>query len=242
MSPSDPDLHRAISLRPSPFHIHPDRVNSITPSSPISPRVHNETPRASSIVESQPQPGTSTAIFAESHDTVERPTYHRKTSENDHTDVERQDLPSYNDTNDPYRLRNGYKDIDQEKVKVRANMGTKRSGGCHPLGENVDKVRSRKIIKFYKHQNERIDRMLIPVDEHVRRAREEQGADALQFKIAVQASFIANVLLAILQIYGAVSSGSLSLFTTMADAIFDPCRCANVKSTPHHVWTFLVTC
>lgn len=35
-------------------------------------------------------------------------------------------------------------------------------------------------------------------------------------------SFIANVLLSILQMYAAISSGSLSLFATMADAIFDP--------------------
>jgi len=46
----------------------------------------------------------------------------------------------------------------------------------------------------------------------------------MQYKIAVTGSFVANVLLAVLQIYGAVSSSSLSLFTTMADAIFDPCR------------------
>jgi hypothetical protein len=32
----------------------------------------------------------------------------------------------------------------------------------------------------------------------------------------------ANICLAILQVYGAVASGSLALFTTMADAIFDP--------------------
>jgi cation diffusion facilitator family transporter len=60
------------------------------------------------------------------------------------------------------------------------------------------------------------------VDDHVREAKEEQGADALQYKIAVNGSFAANIILAVLQIYGAVSSGSLSLFTTMADAIFDP--------------------
>ena len=35
-------------------------------------------------------------------------------------------------------------------------------------------------------------------------------------------SFIANVLLAVLQLYAAASSQSLSLFTTMADSLFDP--------------------
>ena len=61
------------------------------------------------------------------------------------------------------------------------------------------------------------------MDEHVRSAKEFDGANHLKYQIAVKGSFAANVILAILQIYGAVSSGgSLSLFTTMADAIFDP--------------------
>ncbi len=50
-----------------------------------------------------------------------------------------------------------------------------------------------------------------------------EGANHLKYQIAVRGSFAANIILAALQIYGAVSSGgSLSLFTTMADAIFDP--------------------
>ena len=60
------------------------------------------------------------------------------------------------------------------------------------------------------------------MDEHVRLAKEFDGANQLKLKIAVQGSFAANVFLAALQVYAAVSSGSLSLFTTMADAIFDP--------------------
>jgi cation diffusion facilitator family transporter len=64
--------------------------------------------------------------------------------------------------------------------------------------------------------------MLKPVEDHCAEAKEEAGTDHLKFQIAVYGSFAANILLAGLQIYGAVSSGSLSLFTTMADAIFDP--------------------
>ena len=64
--------------------------------------------------------------------------------------------------------------------------------------------------------------MLKPVEDHRAEARQEAGEDQLKFQIAVYGSFAANVMLAALQIYGAVSSGSLSLFTTMADAIFDP--------------------
>ncbi|CBF88053.1 cation diffusion facilitator family transporter [Aspergillus nidulans FGSC A4] len=40
--------------------------------------------------------------------------------------------------------------------------------------------------------------------------------------IAIYGSFAANVALSILQLYGAIASSSLSLFTTMADSVFDP--------------------
>lgn len=43
-----------------------------------------------------------------------------------------------------------------------------------------------------------------------------------RYLIAVNGSFACNIILAILQLYGAIASGSLSLFATMADAIFDP--------------------
>jgi divalent metal cation (Fe/Co/Zn/Cd) transporter len=81
---------------------------------------------------------------------------------------------------------------------------------------------TRKLQGFYENQNENIERMLKPVEEHVRAARELNSENSLKYKIAVYASFAANVVLCAVQIYGAVSSGSLSLFTTMADAIFDP--------------------
>ncbi len=60
------------------------------------------------------------------------------------------------------------------------------------------------------------------MDDHRADAKQEQGDNHLKFQIAVYGSFVANVVLAALQMYGAISSGSLSLFTTMADAIFDP--------------------
>lgn len=84
-------------------------------------------------------------------------------------------------------------------------------------------TKSSKLAKFYKSQDEQIERLLKPVHDHVADARESADASATKYQIAVYASLIANVCLAILQVYGAVSSGSLSLFTTMADSIFDPC-------------------
>ncbi|CAK7226536.1 hypothetical protein SBRCBS47491_006264 [Sporothrix bragantina] len=83
-------------------------------------------------------------------------------------------------------------------------------------------VQKRKLQGFYKSQNARIENMLKSVEEHQAEARQEQGDDQLRYRIAVYGSFVANLILAGLQVYGAVSSGSLSLFTTMADAIFDP--------------------
>jgi divalent metal cation (Fe/Co/Zn/Cd) transporter len=64
--------------------------------------------------------------------------------------------------------------------------------------------------------------MLKPVEEHVQAARELNNENSLKNKIAVYSRFAANIILCVVQVYGAASSGSLSLFTTMADAIFDP--------------------
>lgn len=213
MSRSDPDLHRAISLRPLPFHTHQERISES----------HDR----------GAEPAQSTAFdpYSKSHnasDAIARPVYSRNSSEQDREDVEQQTLPAYSADNDPYSLRSGLKTVEEIDT-IKANTSRKRTTGCVPVSQPKDVVRAHKIKGFYEAQNERIEKLLRPVDEHVRLAKEEQGADALQFKIAVNASFAANVLLAILQVYGATSSGSLSLFTTMADAIFDPCRCA----TPH---------
>jgi divalent metal cation (Fe/Co/Zn/Cd) transporter len=82
--------------------------------------------------------------------------------------------------------------------------------------------RARKIGNFYESQNETIQQLLKPVDDHRREAKDTYGENQLKYKIAVQGSFIANLILASLQLYGAASSASLSLITTMADALFDP--------------------
>jgi hypothetical protein len=214
MSPRDPDLHNAISLRPMPFqHIHAERSNS---------RIRTPEPAQASASNSR-KPGASSAVEevpASSSDAHPRPAYHRNSSDSERDDVERQgSLPGYDASNDPFKLRESFKDIQVEK-QARANTKIKRT--CQPLSSGKDKVKSHKIIKFYENQNENIERLLKPVDDHVRDAKEQEGADALQYKIAVNGSFAANIILAILQVYGATASGSLSLFTTMADSIFDP--------------------
>lgn len=135
-------------------------------------------------------------------------------------DVEGRTPPHYTEDNDPYQLASKLK-TPSEISAIRANTSRRRDG-CGPIKLNHKARQARKLQQFYKGQNESIQRLLKPVDEHVRAAKEFNGENQLKFKIAVHGSFFANVLLAGLQLYGAISSGSLSLFTTMADAFFDP--------------------
>lgn len=128
--------------------------------------------------------------------------------------------PTYLSASDPLDLSRRLKsrtEIDH----ITANTARKRNGTCNPLQIAGHSTQS-KITDFYESQNEQIQRLLKPVDEHVREARDTQMSTQLRYQIAVYGSFVANIFLAALQLYGAVSSGSLSLFTTMADSIFDP--------------------
>lgn len=164
-------------------------------------------------------------------------------------ELEGQRLPQYTRETDPFSLSSRLKsqhEIDEIKAntsrKRATNDGDSRAGsvtppstvsapptkmafGCLPLSKPSiieDKIKAHRLQSFYEEQNENIQRLLKPVDDHRREARDIIGDNQLKYKIAVQGSFIANVLLAVLQTYAAASSGSLALFTTMADALFDP--------------------
>ncbi|KAJ5664524.1 hypothetical protein N7507_005255 [Penicillium longicatenatum] len=146
-------------------------------------------------------------------------------------DEEGQLPPRYTAESDPFQLASKIKTEDEIR-QMKANTSRKRDPNTDStrVMEMVQKTGARgkqalvtrKLQGFYENQNENIERMLKPVEEHVRAARELNSENSLKYKIAVYASFAANVVLCAVQIYGAVSSGSLSLFTTMADAIFDP--------------------
>jgi divalent metal cation (Fe/Co/Zn/Cd) transporter len=154
---------------------------------------------------------------AEQSQAVARPVYTRAT-DSDH-DTEAQRSPSYTPENDPYHLAASLKTPEQITA-IRSNSSRKReNNACAPL---TQVTHARRLQHFYESQNENIERLLKPVDDHRREAKEEAGADAFQYKVAVYASFAANICLAVLQLYGAIASGSLSLFTTCADAVFDP--------------------
>ncbi|KAK9385104.1 hypothetical protein V1515DRAFT_640734 [Lipomyces mesembrius] len=102
--------------------------------------------------------------------------------------------------------------------KGRSDVENPRSAPCFDLANNPLQLSSRitslSQINLLKAGN--------PVDEHLRDARDIHDETQMRYRIAVVGSFVANIVLCGLQLYGAISSGSLSLFTTMADAVFDP--------------------
>jgi cation diffusion facilitator family transporter len=78
------------------------------------------------------------------------------------------------------------------------------------------------VRSFYVSQNATIERLLKRAEDHHAEALAATVNEATKFKIAIWGSLAANVVLSGLQLYAATTSGSLSLFTTMADSIFDP--------------------
>jgi divalent metal cation (Fe/Co/Zn/Cd) transporter len=157
----------------------------------------------------------STAVDISQRDAISR----MPTQPSARDDIEGQPPPQYNKQNDPYELSLKLKSAN-EISSIRANSSRRRD--CGPLSVDKSVRKARKIQQFYEGQNESINRLLRPVDEHIRLAKKFDGENHLKYKIAVTGSFVANLALAILQVYGAVTSGSLSLLTTMADALFDP--------------------
>lgn len=127
-------------------------------------------------------------------------------------------IPRVSVESDPYGLASSYKS-DSDLDQIKANSSRKRNGTT-PIAGGI--VHAHKVRGFYENQNAAIERMLKSVEEHCAEARQEQGDDQLKYRIAVYGSFAGNVALTGLQLYAAITSGSLSLFTTMADAIFDP--------------------
>ena len=75
------------------------------------------------------------------------------------------------------------------------------------------KQKSKNVQQFYKRQNQLISQLL---------DQEPQEEDAgLKVKIAIYGSAGANLLLVILQLSAAITSGSLAILATAADAIMD---------------------
>lgn len=208
-----PNASNTITYHPSVYHLqHMDdrRTSSRSPSRHASRSTAVEPVNAAD----------------EQHDAVARHGSHAGA-----TDVESQvtagrtsrHFPNVNLENDPYGLSFSYK-TDADLAQIKANTSRKRDTGkgCTPGLGDGPKSKGKKLQGFYENQNAVIERMLKSVEEHRAEARQEAGDDQLKFRIAVYGSLAANIVLSGLQLYAAISSGSLSLFTTMADAIFDP--------------------
>ncbi|OIW25176.1 hypothetical protein CONLIGDRAFT_690943 [Coniochaeta ligniaria NRRL 30616] len=96
----------------------------------------------------------------------------------------------------------------------RDNVSQRQMKIEHPNGNK------RLLKKYYTRQNELIDQFL-GADDEERATFEEDARLAPKIKFAVNASFIVNFCLFIIQMYAAISTGSLSLFATAADAFMD---------------------
>lgn len=131
-------------------------------------------------------------------------------SENSNTQVSRrgEDIevaPKLRDSNlpDPYRIRLGLK-TDDELSQLRRRRRT-----------------GKRLEKFHRKQNDLIQSLLKPMEEHTQEAREDEANFHFSVRVAVWASLFANLILCVLQLYAAVSSVSLSLIATGIDATFD---------------------
>ncbi|KAL6693584.1 hypothetical protein J3F84DRAFT_65614 [Trichoderma pleuroticola] len=203
-----PDASNTITHHPNVFNLQRLQLPSSSRSSSKSPAIRDA---SSTGVE---------AVEVADHDAVER---HHFTS----ADVERQStgdrssrVPRLSAESDPYGLSFSYK-TDSDLEQIKANSSRKRDS-ADEAKKYAPKSDHRKLRGFYENQNATIERMLKSVEDHREEARIEQGEDKLKFKIAIYGSLAANIVLTALQLYAAITSGSLSLFTTMADAIFDP--------------------
>lgn len=200
------DLPNTLSMHPHPIHTYPER-----PDSSAATASNNKTP---SVAVSQRATSTAFETSINENDAIPR---HSTTSG---VDIENHP-PNYSRDNDPYQLSGKLK-TDSEIDLIRANTSRKRDG-YGPITLNREAYKAKKLQDFYENQNENIQRWLKPVNEHIQQAKVFEGENHLKYQIAVRGSFAANLLLAVLQCYAAISAGSsLSLFTTMADAIFDP--------------------
>ncbi|KAK5652774.1 hypothetical protein OQA88_9630 [Cercophora sp. LCS_1] len=133
----------------------------------------------------------------------------------------------------------GVPEGDQDAIRVaapdRVTTSSSLAGTADPLNlgrhrrENISKkqlkvehpnANKRHLKKYYTKQNQLIDQFLGAEDEEAV-AIEEDARYAPKIKFAVTASFCVNLFLFVIQMYAAVSTGSLSLFATAADAFMD---------------------
>ncbi|KAH9809882.1 hypothetical protein DFH28DRAFT_1132666 [Melampsora americana] len=113
--------------------------------------------------------------------------------------------PSLDLSDDPLLLRSRLQD-EASLNQIRKRHGKKSKG----------------VEDFYETQNDHITSMLKSLEEDAQDALDQSSSTAQHVRWAIRASLIVNCLLAVLQLYAAISSLSLSFFATALDAVFDP--------------------
>ncbi|KAH8888866.1 hypothetical protein GQ53DRAFT_235531 [Thozetella sp. PMI_491] len=247
----EPDLSNTITFAPHPFRTQSQSTNSLVhATSRMSSHSPAPAPSGSASTKDK-RVANSTGIETTTGGEDKTIARHPSGEGTDVESQVAGRLPLGDAQSDPYGLSSRYKTATQLE-EIKANTSRKRnarlSGADNGTVSSTDEtansrlgtglaggrlgqympgftrtaLQARRVQGFYEAQNETIERLLKSVEEHRAEARQEQGDDHLKYQIAVWGSFGANIVLAALQIYAAISSGSLSLFTTMADAIFDP--------------------
>ncbi|KAI9706294.1 MAG: hypothetical protein M1820_004869 [Bogoriella megaspora] len=100
-------------------------------------------------------------------------------------------------------------------ARRRENVSRRSIAADHPSARSKSQLK-----KYYTAQNELIDAFLNSADEE-RLAALDSVKNGPKVKFAINASFGVNFCLFCLQLYAAISTGSLSLFATAADAFMD---------------------
>ncbi|TFK26653.1 CDF-like metal transporter [Coprinopsis marcescibilis] len=125
--------------------------------------------------------------------------------ENPLGDIERITSTSSGSTilqNDPYQFR-------EKLVPEEALSGLR------------NRKKGKSVADYHLRQNDLIHQLLKPMDQHTEDAQVEEDSSRLAVKIAIYASLYSNLFLCALQLYAAISSGSLSLVATAIDSVFD---------------------
>jgi hypothetical protein len=160
------------------------------PSTPLSPKL----PQAEVI---QPRSTAEPNALWEGDDRANGRDTNDNAAKSNET-VNNEEQPQYED---PLSLSQHKKaDVSRKQLKVD-----------HP------KADKKKLKKFYTRQNDLIDTFLASGDEE-RLGILDMQANGLKIKIAVYGSSAVNFCLFVIQMYAAISTGSLSLFATAADA------------------------
>ncbi|KAF1926730.1 cation diffusion facilitator 1 [Didymella exigua CBS 183.55] len=118
--------------------------------------------------------------------------------------------------------------VAKKKVFVTVNSADPLDLGKHrrsnltqaQMKAEYPQANKKRMKKFYTRQNQLIDQFLQSGDEE-RLAALDTLENGPSVKFAINASFVVNFCLFVIQMYAAISTGSLSLFATAADAFMD---------------------